>query len=192
MAIPATRVDFKNYCLRNLGAPVLEINVDDDQLEDRIDEALDIFRLYHYILHIQFREQIHQRLYLVQHAHVERRALALLHLLPIGFEFSAESFDGASHAIKQGLGAFGKALRRLAFNVFGDLFPILQRHRKRRPIGDWLEPDIYPEIFLQGARMRVERDIPHIAQVYFSLLHKLRVRPHEPSHLFGVLGLQGA
>ena len=48
MAIPATRVDFKNYCLRNLGAPVLEINVDDDQLEDRIDEALDIFRLYHY------------------------------------------------------------------------------------------------------------------------------------------------
>lgn len=38
----------KQYCLRNLGAPVLEINVDDDQLEDRIDEALDFFRLYHY------------------------------------------------------------------------------------------------------------------------------------------------
>ena len=48
MAIPATREDFKQYCLRNLGAPVLEVNVDDDQLEDRIDEALDIFRLYHY------------------------------------------------------------------------------------------------------------------------------------------------
>jgi hypothetical protein len=48
MAIPASRADFKNYCLRNLGAPVLEINVDDDQLEDRIDESLDIFRLYHY------------------------------------------------------------------------------------------------------------------------------------------------
>jgi len=48
MAIPATRTDFKNYCLRNLGAPVLEINVDDDQVEDRIDESLDIFRLYHY------------------------------------------------------------------------------------------------------------------------------------------------
>jgi hypothetical protein len=48
MAIPATREDFKQYCLRNLGAPVLEVNVDDDQLEDRIDESLDIFRLYHY------------------------------------------------------------------------------------------------------------------------------------------------
>ena len=48
MAIPTTREDFKDYCLRNLGAPVLEINVDDDQVEDRVDEALDIFRLYHY------------------------------------------------------------------------------------------------------------------------------------------------
>jgi hypothetical protein len=48
MAIPTTREGLKNYCLRDLGAPVLEINVDDDQLEDRIDQALDIFRLYHY------------------------------------------------------------------------------------------------------------------------------------------------
>jgi len=43
-----TREGLKQYCLRNLGAPVLEINVDDDQLEDRIDEALDYWRLYHY------------------------------------------------------------------------------------------------------------------------------------------------
>lgn len=48
MAIPTTRETFKEYCLRDLGAPVLEINVDDDQLEDRIDQAIDIFRLYHY------------------------------------------------------------------------------------------------------------------------------------------------
>jgi len=48
MAIPVTREGLKEYCLRDLGAPVLEINVDDDQLEDRIDQALDIFRLYHY------------------------------------------------------------------------------------------------------------------------------------------------
>lgn len=43
-----TRSLLKEYCLRNLGAPVIEINVDDDQLEDRIDEALDYWRLYHY------------------------------------------------------------------------------------------------------------------------------------------------
>lgn len=43
-----TREGLKQYALRALGAPVLEINVDDDQLEDRIDEALEYWNLYHY------------------------------------------------------------------------------------------------------------------------------------------------
>jgi hypothetical protein len=42
-----TREALKEYCLRSLGAPVVEINVDDDQLEDRLDEALEYWRLYH-------------------------------------------------------------------------------------------------------------------------------------------------
>ena len=45
--MPSDRQGFKEYCLRNLGAPVLEINVDDDQIEDRIDEAIEHWRLYH-------------------------------------------------------------------------------------------------------------------------------------------------
>ena len=48
MAIPATRETLKQYALRALGKPVIEINVDDDQLEDRIDEALQYFAQYHY------------------------------------------------------------------------------------------------------------------------------------------------
>jgi hypothetical protein len=48
MALPTNRKDFKNYCLRKLGAPVIEINVDDDQVEDRIDEALRYFWDYHF------------------------------------------------------------------------------------------------------------------------------------------------
>lgn len=43
-----TREGLKDYCLRELGAPVLEINVADEQLEDRIDEALEYWRLYHH------------------------------------------------------------------------------------------------------------------------------------------------
>lgn len=42
-----SRQEFAEYCLRDLGAPVLEINVADEQLEDRIDEALEFWRLYH-------------------------------------------------------------------------------------------------------------------------------------------------
>lgn len=48
MAVPASRQQFKDYCLRKLGFPVIEINVDDDQVEDRIDEALNYFWDYHF------------------------------------------------------------------------------------------------------------------------------------------------
>ena len=60
MAAVSTREGLKQYALRDLGAPVLEINVDDDQLEDRLDEALDYWRLYHYegIEQIYLKQQI--------------------------------------------------------------------------------------------------------------------------------------
>jgi hypothetical protein len=48
MAEPASREQLKQYALRALGKPVIEINVEDDQLEDRIDEALQFYQQYHY------------------------------------------------------------------------------------------------------------------------------------------------
>ena len=48
MAKPTTRKLFKEYCLRRLGWPVIDINVDDDQVEDRIDDALSFYYDYHY------------------------------------------------------------------------------------------------------------------------------------------------
>jgi hypothetical protein len=48
MAIPTTRAAFKEYCLRRLGKPVIEINVDEDQVEDRIDDALRYYWDYHF------------------------------------------------------------------------------------------------------------------------------------------------
>jgi len=48
MATIASRTDFKDYCLRRLGAPVIEINVDDEQVEDRIDDALQYWQDYHF------------------------------------------------------------------------------------------------------------------------------------------------
>jgi hypothetical protein len=44
---PASRQDLIDYCLRKLGSPVLEINVDGDQLEDRVDEALQMYQEFH-------------------------------------------------------------------------------------------------------------------------------------------------
>ena len=48
MAQPATRAEFTDYCLRKLGAPVLEINVDDNQVDDLIDDAIQLYQEYHF------------------------------------------------------------------------------------------------------------------------------------------------
>lgn len=48
MATPTTKAEFKEYCLRKLGKPVIEINVDDDQVDDRVDEALRYWYDYHF------------------------------------------------------------------------------------------------------------------------------------------------
>ena len=48
MAIPSSKSTFKSYCLRALGFGVIDINVSDDQVDDRIDEALQYFAHYHY------------------------------------------------------------------------------------------------------------------------------------------------
>jgi hypothetical protein len=48
MAKPASRQQLIDYCLRRLGAPVLEINVDDDQIDDLVDDALQYFQERHY------------------------------------------------------------------------------------------------------------------------------------------------
>ena len=48
MAKPSTRQGLIDYCFRRLGAPVLEINVDDDQVDDLVDDALQFYQERHY------------------------------------------------------------------------------------------------------------------------------------------------
>lgn len=48
MAKPQSRAELKDYCMRRLGWPVVQINVDDSQIEDRVDDALQFFAEYHF------------------------------------------------------------------------------------------------------------------------------------------------
>ena len=48
MAKPASREELTNYCLRQLGEPVVEINVDDDQIDDLIDDGIQYFQERHF------------------------------------------------------------------------------------------------------------------------------------------------
>ena len=47
MAVPNSRATLIDYCKRRLGDPVIEVNVDEDQLEDRVDEALQYYQEFH-------------------------------------------------------------------------------------------------------------------------------------------------
>jgi len=57
---PATRQELIDYCFRRLGDPVIEVNVDDQQAEDRIDEAFQFYRDYHFdaIEQVYLKQQI--------------------------------------------------------------------------------------------------------------------------------------
>tara|TARA_B100002019_G_C21260445_1_gene596405 strand:+ start:147 stop:989 length:843 start_codon:yes stop_codon:yes gene_type:complete len=48
MAKPTTKQELVEYCLRQLGAPVLEINIDDDQIDDLVDDTIQLFNERHY------------------------------------------------------------------------------------------------------------------------------------------------
>lgn len=48
MAQPSTRQELINYCLRQLGAPVLEINIADEQISDLVDDAIQLYQQRHY------------------------------------------------------------------------------------------------------------------------------------------------
>ena len=48
MASPNSRAELKEYCLKQLGKPVLEINVDDDQIDNLMDDAIQYFHERHY------------------------------------------------------------------------------------------------------------------------------------------------
>jgi hypothetical protein len=60
MPVTSSRQEFKDYILRRLGYPVIDINVDDEQVEDRIDDALIKFRDYHFdgTEHVYYPHQV--------------------------------------------------------------------------------------------------------------------------------------
>ena len=86
MAVPTTRQEFKEYCLRKLGKPVIEINVDDDQVEDRIDEALRYYWDYHFdgSEKIYYKHQITQQNIDDKYITLPENIIGAVRVFPIG------------------------------------------------------------------------------------------------------------
>jgi hypothetical protein len=86
MAIPTTRQQFIQYCLRRLGHPVIEINVDPDQVEDRVDEALLYFADYHFdgSQDIYYKYQVTQQDIYNQYLTLPDNIIGAVDLFPLG------------------------------------------------------------------------------------------------------------
>lgn len=86
MAVATTRSEFKEYILRKLGKPVIEINVDDDQVEDRIDEALRYYWDYHFdgSEKIYYKHQITETNRVNKYIVMPENILGVVRLFPVG------------------------------------------------------------------------------------------------------------
>jgi hypothetical protein len=86
MSVPTDRVSFKEYCLRKLGKPVIEINVDDDQVDDRIDEALRYYWDYHFdgSDKIYFKYQVTSTDIANRYITMPDNVIGVVNLFPIG------------------------------------------------------------------------------------------------------------
>jgi len=85
MATPTTKDEFKDYCLRDLGHPVIEINVDADQLDDRVDEAIQKWQERHTdgSLKVFIKHQITQAEIDQEYVTIGDEYLEIIHVLPM-------------------------------------------------------------------------------------------------------------
>lgn len=107
-----SRDSLKQYCLRALGAPVVEINVDEDQLEDRIEEALEHWRKYHY----DGIEQIYMK------AQIRASEIVLTTSVAANFKLSETvtgSTSGATAIVVQETGRSSSGTLLLVKNIVG-------------------------------------------------------------------------
>lgn len=101
MAVPASRSEFKSYVLRRLGAPVIDINVDDDQVEDRIDEALTFFWDYHFegAEKTYYKHQITQTNINNKYITLPSNIIGAVNIFPIGQSLSTNNLFNIRYQI---------------------------------------------------------------------------------------------
>lgn len=101
MANPSSRTELKKYCLRRLGHPVIEINVDEDQIQDRIDDAIEFYRDYHYdgtertFLKHQVTEEDRTNGYITVPANIN----GIINVFPIGTGLNANNLFNLRYQI---------------------------------------------------------------------------------------------
>jgi hypothetical protein len=95
MAKPTSRQELADYCLRALGAPVLEINIDEDQIEDRIDEAIQFYQEYHSdaVVRTFYKHQVTEENFTDNYIPLPPQLISVLRVLNLSSGDAADMFS---------------------------------------------------------------------------------------------------
>ena len=101
MANPSSRQNLIDYCLRALGQPVIEINVDDDQIEDRIDEAIQFYQNFHSdaVVRNFYKHQVTQTDFDNKYLTLPDELIYVLRVLPIGVANSTQGIFSVDYQL---------------------------------------------------------------------------------------------
>ena len=98
---PASREELKQFCLRRLGAPLLEINVDDDQVEDCIEMSFSYYYDYHYdatekvyLAHAVTQTDIDNK-----YLSIDDSVIGVINILPLGNSYSTNNLFNLRYQI---------------------------------------------------------------------------------------------
>ena len=101
VALPTSRDEFKQYCLRRVGAPVTQINVDEDQIQERIDDALQ----YYWDFHFDGTEKMYYKALIDQTAITNKyitlpdNIIGAVNIFPIGSSLSTNNMFNIRYQI---------------------------------------------------------------------------------------------
>ena len=100
-SIPNSRATFKEYCLRKLGKPVIEINVDDDQVEDRVNEALIYYWDYHFdgVEKAYYKHQISEEDITNRYITMPDNIIGAVNIFPVGQGLSTNNLFNIRYQI---------------------------------------------------------------------------------------------
>ena len=137
MAKPTTRATLQDHCLRALGAPVIEINVDEDQIEDRTDDAIQFYQEYHSdaVVRTYLKHELTATDITNSYITVSDNVTSVIRILKINSSTGSSLFDMGYHMrlndvfMLQGAAAQIQILRQNRFGAFFNrIFFIEQEH----------------------------------------------------------------
>jgi len=101
MAVPTSRAELIEYCLRRLGKPRIEINVDYEQLDDRVDDALKYYWDYHFdgTDKIYYKYQVTNTDKTNKYITIPENIIGVVNIFPIGSNLSTNNLFNIRYQI---------------------------------------------------------------------------------------------